>query len=331
MNKNIVLFSGLILASAGIPLLVFQKVTPLLNHITYYCQSVINSNMVQIPNFLSLLPILLFILIIAVVIFKVLITYFKIHTLRHKLRGKITTNNKIIVLVEKIGLKNKVIVVESSKKFAFCLGIRNPKIYISTGFMSHISLKEVEVVLRHEQYHLERHDTTIQVMASVVHSVFFFYPLVGDLVRRYQIEREIEADKFAVSYTGNKDTLVSVLKKLLSFPSIEPAFAANISDQNTLEPRIYSLIDTPYSKRYFKTKHILITLFSTLILLFIIGIPVHAQEIHHEEHDVMMVCTDGECMNSCMSEQNLNKLYSEIPISNKPEMDNFSHPYSSAR
>ncbi len=330
LNKNILLFSGLVLASVGIPLLVFQKVMPLFSHITYYCQSFINSNMVQIPNFLSLIPLLLLFLIIAIATIKISIIYFRIHALRHKLKGRITTNTTINKLIEKIGLKNKVLVVKSNKRYAFCLGVRNPNIYISTGLISQISLKEVEVVLRHEQYHLERHDTATQVIASVAHSLFFFFPLVGDLVKRYQIEREIEADRFAASYAGTKNTLVSALKKLLAFPSIEPVFAANISDQDTLEPRIYSLMNQSYTKKYFKAKHLLITVFSTLVLVFIVGIPVHAQEIHHENHDVIMVCTDGECMNSCISEQNLSKLYSEIPTSSKSETENFSHPYTSA-
>jgi hypothetical protein len=59
----------------------------------------------------------------------------------------------------------------------------------------------------------------------------------------------------------------------------------------------------------------LITLFSSVVLATILVMPVHAKELHHEEHDVMMLCTDGACMNSCTSEKNLNKLYSEIPNS----------------
>jgi beta-lactamase regulating signal transducer with metallopeptidase domain len=165
----------------------------------------------------------------------------------------------------------------------------------------------------HEQYHLENYDTFIMIVASVMHSLFPFFPLVGDLINKYRIEREIEADKFAVGKIGDKLVLISALRKLLVFPTVEKAAVAAIADKDTLEPRIYSLVNKPFFQRQFRVRHLLITIFSSLVLITSIVIPVHAEELHHEEHDVVMLCTDGQCMNSCTSESNLNTFYSEIP------------------
>jgi hypothetical protein len=167
------------------------------------------------------------------------------------------------------------------------------------------------------------------IVASVAHSLFPFFPLVSDLIKKYRIEREIAADKFAVSKIGDQDPLISALKKLLAFPTVGTTAVAAIADHDTLEPRIYSLVNKPYIRRQFRIRHLLITLFSSIVLATILVMPVHAKELHHEEHDVMMVCTDGQCMNSCTSEENLNKLYSEIP-STKTNEPVSSQSYSPA-
>ena len=96
-----------------------------------------------------------------------------------------------------------------------------PKIYISTGLLSHLTKKELEAVLRHEQYHLENHDTFTMIVASVAHSLFPFFPLVSDLINKYRIDREIRADKFAVSKIGDQYPLVSVLKNFLHFQQLK--------------------------------------------------------------------------------------------------------------
>ena len=114
-----------------------------------------------------------------------------------------------------------------------------------------------------------------------------------------------------------------------------PAFkivVAAIADHDTLEPRIYSLVNKPYIRRQFRILNLLITLFSSVVLATILVIPVHAKEFHHEEHDVVMVCSVGEeCMQSCTTQENMDKLYSEIPNSRKIHIENSSHPYTSAQ
>ena len=332
INKNLALFSGLFLLLGALILFTLDKFSPVIGHATYYCQSFLQStNMIPIPYYLSIIPFAFLLLILAVSIIKFVLLNIKVQVLKFKLRGNIATHESTNKLVSRLGLQDKAILVKSDKQFAFCLGVRTPKIYFSTGLVSRLSLKELEAVLRHEQYHLENHDTFTMIVASVAHSLFPFFPLVGDLIKKYRIEREIEADKFAVSKTSNQHNLISALKKLLAFPTVEMMAVAAIADQDTLEPRIYSLINKPYLRRQFRLRHLAITLFSSLILAGIVVMPVHAKELHHEQHDVMMLCTEGECMNSCTSEKNLDKLYSEIPATRSSHAENASHSYTPAQ
>lgn len=325
INKNLVLFSGLFLLLSTIVLFIIHKFSPLIGHVAYYCQSFINTHMIPIPYYLSLIPFVSIFLVLGISFIKFLVLIIKAQFLKHKLRGNRALQNTVSSLTKNLGLENMVILVNSNEKFAFCLGVRSPKIYISTGLIAKLSEKEIEAVLRHEQYHLENHDTFIMIIASAVRAMFPFFPVLGDLIKKYRIEREIKADKFAIERVGEHYSLISALKKLLAFPTVATIPAASIADQDTLEPRIYSLLDKHYTYSQFKIKHILITLFSAFIIGAIIITPVHAKEIHHDKHDVMMLCTaEEECMNSCMSKKNMIKLYSEISATKNVHIENAS-------
>ena len=308
VNKNLVLFSGLFLFAGTILLLITEKFSPLINHVTYYCQSFINAHMTPIPYFLSIVPILLLGLLVAVSTLKLSFLLLKTQFIKKNLKKRILIKNKIVDLIKNLGLEGKVIVVKSSKKFAFCLGFRNPKIYLSSGLISKMSLRELEAILRHEQYHLENSDTLTLMIASFSQSLFPFFPIVGDLIKKYRVEREISADSFAASHIGNPNPLLSALRKLIAFPTVENFALAAIADQNTLEPRIYSLINRPYNQKSFQLKHFLITIFSLFTIGGIFISPIYAQEIHSENQDVVMLCDNGgKCLNSCASLQNINK------------------------
>ncbi len=330
INKNLALFSGLFLTSTAILLLSINKFSPLIGHAAYYCQSFITTHMIPIPYYISSVPIALLFLIVSISFGKFFILMCKAQLLRHTLKVDVVVENRVIKLIKRLGLESKTVVIQSNEIVAFCLGVRMPRIYVSTGLCNQLSLKEIEAVLRHEQYHMENHDTFTMILASLSHSLFPFFPLLGDLINQYRVEREIEADQFAVARVGNKP-LISALKKLLAFPTVKTVALAAIADHDTLEARIYSLMNKQYIRRQFRLRHLFITVFSSLIVAIILVTPVHAKELHHQEHDVVMLCAEGdECMQSCMSEKNLNTLYSEIPNTKKIINQSFFQPFTPA-
>lgn len=333
INKNLALFSGLLFLLGASLLFTLQKFSPLIGHVTYYCQSLlIDANMIPIPYYLSIIPFMVLFIVLAISFIKFFVLSLKVQFLKLKLKGNMIVDRETNKLIKRLGLKDQAILVKSNKQFAFCLGLKSPKIYISTGLISQLSEKEIEAVLRHEQYHLENHDTFTMIIASVAHSLFPFFPSLGDLINKYRVEREIQADKFAVRKVGDSYPLVSALRKLLTLPNFETVAVAAIADKDTLEPRIYSLLNKTYTSHKFKLRHAIITFFSAFIFGAVIVLPVHAQEIHHEEHEVMMLCSaGGECMRSCTSNENLTKLYSEIPVTKKISEPNSSQPYTPMR
>ncbi|GIW61670.1 MAG: hypothetical protein KatS3mg089_0522 [Patescibacteria group bacterium] len=312
INKNLALFGGLLLFLGTLLAFILKKIFPFIDHVSYYCQTLLNSQMNPIPYYLSIIPILGLFLILAIAIFKFLILIAKVEYLKHTLKVKITVKKSISNLIKDLNLEEKTIVIKTNEKFAYCLGIKSPKIYISTGIISRLSQKELEAVLRHEQYHIENHDTFTMIIASVVHSLFPFFPILDDLIKKYRIEREIRADKFAIQHLGESSALISALKKLLTFPTTGNTLMTAIADQDTLEPRIFSLIKRKDVKYPFRLRNIFITIFSSLVIFVFTVSPVQAQEIHHDEHDLLLICTNTSCMNSCINNDNLDKFYSEI-------------------
>ncbi len=301
VNKNLALFVGLFISLGTLFVFILQKFFPFINHISYYCQSLLSSQMTPIPYYLSIIPVFVLFLTLCVAIIKFLTLIAKVEYLKHTLRDKITVKKSISDLVKDLKLEEKTVVIKTSEKFAYCLGIKNPKIYISTGFISQLSKKEIEAVLRHEQYHLENYDTFIMIIASVVRSCFPFFPLIDDVIKKYKIEREIKADRFAIQHLGESSTLISTLKKLLSFSTNSNILLPAVADQDTLEPRIFSLIKREYTQYPFRLRNFLITIFSSLVIVLFTVSPVQAKEIHHDQHDLIMVCTNTSCMNSCIN------------------------------
>jgi Zn-dependent protease with chaperone function len=328
INKHLGIFSGLFILLGFVSLFMLQKLSPLISHAAYYCESLIQNNITRIPSFLSIIPALVVFLILLVSFLKFFFLTLKVKFLQYKLKDKISNGSNIDKLIKRLGLEKKVVVIKSDKTFAFCLGIKSPKIYISSALIKKLSQEEVESVLRHEQYHSENHDTFTMIIASVTHSLIPFFPLFGDFIKKYRVNREIEADNFAVLQMGNSYHLRSALKKLLMFPTVGNAAIVAIADHDTLEPRIYALTNKIYNRRQFRLKHLFITLFSLSVIAGITVMPVSAKEIHHDHHDVVLLCTNGACMNSCTNNKVLNQLYSNDPMDKKPMDVNHNKTYT---
>lgn len=313
LNKNLFVFVGLI-SLLGISSLVFlQKLSPLISHTTYYCQSFINSLSMPIPYYLGIIPFLLFFAFLLIATIKLFTIYIKVQLFRKRLTKNFKTNKKFNSLLEKLQLTDKTYLIESKKQFAFCLGIRSPQIYISKSLVNVLTIQEVEAVLRHERYHLNNRDTLTMLIASIGESLLPFFPILSDFLHNYRLEREIRADAETVQGLGDEEPLISVLKKLLRTPAYTAVTASSIADYDTLEPRIQALIRKNVHFKKFKVKHVFISLVSVFIMSIITLAPVQAMEIHHNGEDAMMLCPDNEiCINACRKIYSPNKKnYSE--------------------
>ncbi len=320
---SLALFLGLLLSG------IFQKILPLLlQHTVYYCQQAFQAFSIRIPSSFSLFIYFVVGIVLLMVIAKVYFHFVTVQKLRKQFDMHVSEakNKTIYDVVKKLHLEKKTVVFSDKKPLAFCLGIRNPKIYISTGIIAIMNEKELEAILLHEKYHLENRDTFTMLLASVIQFMFPFFPIITDLLTNYRIEREINADKEAIEFLGDNSPLISVLKKMLAMPQPAIIGISAVAEYDSLEPRIRILTQKNFSRRKFKALNILISLCSVIILSTILLTPVQAIEMQSMHEKTTMVCMSGDSCAKWCKEHN-----TVVPFSQSKPQTNASHPYSSAQ
>jgi beta-lactamase regulating signal transducer with metallopeptidase domain len=247
----------------------------------YYCQEMAKVLNFQFPGGLG--KVLAGGLLIAtmITILKVVLTTRAVFLFRKKLFA-----TQVV-----LQLQNRIVLFAHTKPQAFCFGIRNPKIYISTALVKLMNQAELEAILRHEKYHLEHRDTITLLLASIAESIFLFFPIVSDLIRIYRVKREVEADKAAMAQGSKNQSLKEVLRKLIEFePVVRPTYAVGIAGVDTLETRIQILSDVKPAQYKIGIKNILLSIFSFGALILLIVTPVNAVELHADRQDVVILC-----------------------------------------
>lgn len=320
INKNLLIFTS-IASFFGISLiLIFYKFIPtFFIHTVYYCQLLINSYFIKIPHEFNLIIFVFIFFVSFVFLTKVLITFIKIRRMKNYLIKNEKKVEKVLMLAQKVGLKNKVSIVKDTRLFAFCLGIRRPRIYISTKTVSIMTIRQLEAILFHEKYHLEHADSLTLFIGSLPQLLFPFFPILPKLLENYKIEREIKADRQAVKKLGTKP-VIGVLKKLLETHSVSPVFVSSIAQTNSLDVRIKSLLNRRSDFPKIKRSDFLISALSLGFIILAIAAPVHAVEINTGKKDTIMVCLEGkECAKWCKAHNSVNP------------MSNMSRSYSKAR
>ena len=186
--------------------------------------------------------------------------------------------NFLTKILDELDLSNELFLVNDQKVFAYCLGIRKPKIYISTELVKKMTRKELKAILLHEKYHLENKDPLIMLFVTTVQHLFPFFPFISDLIRNYRIDREILADKEAIKLLGAAP-LISTLKKLLNLEAASFAFTVGVSELDTLEPRIRALVRKDRRFQKYQPVNIVVSLFSLFIIAGFLLVPVRAEEL----------------------------------------------------
>lgn len=107
----------------------------------------------------------------------------------------------LLQLTERLGLVKPIRFAESSLiKVPFVVGFFRPIILMPAGMLSGLSAQQLEAILVHELMHIKRNDYIVNVVQSVVESVFFFNPfvwIISSIIRR---EREHCCDDEVVKH-----------------------------------------------------------------------------------------------------------------------------------
>lgn len=292
-NKYLLLFSVLfIILLLSYSVILFRFFPILFHHAVYFCREMIKSLSLGLPEDFGSIVFAALALSLIYAIFNLLSSVMKIYRFRKSLSSFITDDKTVHPLLKKLNLKNKVIILRNDKPAAYCFGILNPKIYVSKGMLNLVNKRELEIILRHEKYHLENRDCATQLLAVLIESLFPFLPVFSDLIRLYRHDREIKADRQAAGEAREKQVLSSVLAKLLRFDYAPLPGVAALSDTDTLEARIKSLRSLELPAKKLPVNNILISLASLFIFFGLVFSPVRAMEHHRENHHEKIICSE---------------------------------------
>ena len=180
--------------------------------------------------------------------------------------------NKFKKIEQKLQLKKGVKYIESTLvKIPLVLGYLKPVVIIPTEILTGIPSNQIEAIIAHELAHIRRNDYIINVLQTIIETVFFFHPAVWYISSKIRTERENCCDDIALTVCEGSliyaKALVSVQEFTLKRHYAAVAFSGR---KKHLLNRIKRMIMKPKEKSNFTDKIIasLIILSGILALSF---------------------------------------------------------------
>jgi beta-lactamase regulating signal transducer with metallopeptidase domain len=126
-------------------------------------------------------------------------------------------------------------------------GWLKPVVLLPLGVMASLPAEQVEAILLHELAHIARHDYLINLLQSIVETVFFYHPAVWAVSRRIRLERELACDDRAVQWCASARTYAEALAGFEEFRAQSPALAA--TGDGDLFTRIHRILIRPHARQ----------------------------------------------------------------------------------
>lgn len=277
------------------------KISPLtISHTIYYCQKAITNIILTLPHsapsiFVTLSSLIIFIGLMLLII-KTHRTYRFVKVI---IKQRIDTPNKVLVIARKLGITNKIDIIESNRFSSFCYGLFKPRICLSLNLVKSLNIGELEAVLIHESYHLKNRDPLKILLSQIAASMFFFIPTIGDFHNYYTLSKEVDADRLAIKMEKIRDLRSALTKTILNIAPALPGIAS-LANGDDLEKRVQFLIDTK-QRIEFKlsfTRLIISVLFFTLATLTF-SLPVFAIKNSDNTHSYFICLNGSKCTLSC--------------------------------
>ncbi len=83
-------------------------------------------------------------------------------------------------------------------------GFLKPVILVPASMISGLSPEQIYAILAHELAHIRRNDYIINVIQTLIETIFFFHPAIWYISVQIRKERENACDDIAVELTGDK-------------------------------------------------------------------------------------------------------------------------------
>jgi hypothetical protein len=112
------------------------------------------------------------------------------------------------------------LVIEDKRPQAFCAGLLNPRVYVSSGAVASLDETALDAVLAHEAHHARRRDPLRLAVGRVLARALFFVPGLAELVHRQQNLAELGADESAMN--AGPESRSALARAMLTFSESSP-------------------------------------------------------------------------------------------------------------
>lgn len=126
----------------------------------------------------------------------------------------VTVPARLAAVVAAAGMPSDVVCFEDARALAYCRGLLRPRIWISSGAVALLDERELEAVLRHEDFHRHHLDPLRILVARTLSSLLFGVPLIDHLAARFAVAKELDADLAAVRAQGTTRHVAGALYAL---------------------------------------------------------------------------------------------------------------------
>lgn len=167
----------------------------------------------------------------------------------------------------------------ASQPSAFCIGILRPRVVLTDGLLARLDAEERAAVVWHEGTHARAHEPLKCLLARLAVRTFFWMPLLGEVLDRYLLAKELDADRRATMNTS-RSALAGALTEVAGQST--PAAAVGLAEFSAA--RIDRLFDSGAPlPRLFRVRSIILTFASVGTLLLALAFPATLGTIQSEQ------------------------------------------------
>jgi Zn-dependent protease with chaperone function len=139
---------------------------------------------------------------------------------------EIETRARFQMLLSRMHITVPVRLVQSALvEVPMVIGWWRPLILLPASTLVGLPPEELEAILAHELAHVARHDFLLNLLQTIVETLFFYHPAVWWIGRKLREERENCCDDLAVAVIGNRYIYVKALARLEESRATGPGLA----------------------------------------------------------------------------------------------------------
>lgn len=183
-------------------------------------------------------------------------------------------------------------------KSPMILGVLKPIVLLPVGIVNQLDIKETEAILAHEVAHYVRKDILVNILQTLVESLFYYHPAIWWISANIRIERENSCDDLAISYMSDHISYAKTLIKMQEFyqNTTNPALALQFNKESFFSQRIKRILNMSQTRYYLKEKIISSVVLIGLVMFFTKDLTGKSSDTHPEKSQQEIIVTVSDTM-----------------------------------